>query len=56
MASSRCSCPTPGTPGSAVLLARLGFQALATTGSGFADTLGRPDGQVTRKDVIEHAA
>ena len=56
MASSRCCYPTPWDRGSARLLAWLGFQALATTSSGFAATLGRPDGQVTRKEVIEHAA
>ena len=48
--------PNPWDRGSARLLAWLGFQALATTSSGFAATLGRPDGQVTRKEVIEHAA
>jgi 2-methylisocitrate lyase-like PEP mutase family enzyme len=47
--------PNPWDRGSARLLAWLGFQALATS-SGFAATLGRPDGQVTRKEVIEHAA
>jgi 2-methylisocitrate lyase-like PEP mutase family enzyme len=55
---------TPGTPllmpnpwdaGSAKLLASLGFQALATTSSGFAATLGRLDGNVTREEAIEHA-
>jgi 2-methylisocitrate lyase-like PEP mutase family enzyme len=55
---------TPGTPllmpnpwdaGSAKLLASLGFQALATTSSGFAATLGRLDGSVTREEAIEHA-
>jgi 2-methylisocitrate lyase-like PEP mutase family enzyme len=48
--------PNPWDRGSARLLAWLGFQALATTSSGFAATLGRPDGQVTRKEMIEHAA
>jgi 2-methylisocitrate lyase-like PEP mutase family enzyme len=55
---------TPGTPllmpnpwdaGSAKLLGSLGFQALATTSSGFAATLGRLDGNVTRDEAIEHA-
>ena len=56
-ASSRCCCPTPGT-GSAMLLAWLGFQALATTSSGFAATLGRLDGSgsVIREEAIGHAA
>jgi 2-methylisocitrate lyase-like PEP mutase family enzyme len=39
-----------------VLLAWLGFQALATTSSGFAATLGRLDGSVTREEAIGHAA
>jgi 2-methylisocitrate lyase-like PEP mutase family enzyme len=33
----------------------LGFQALATTSSGFAATLGRPDGSVSREEAIGHA-
>jgi 2-methylisocitrate lyase-like PEP mutase family enzyme len=48
--------PNPWDRGSAVLLASLGFQALATTSSGFAATLGRPDGSVTREEAIAHAA
>lgn len=36
------------------MLAALGFPALATTGSGFAFTLGRPDGGVTLDEVIAH--
>ena len=32
----------------------LGFKALATTSSGFAFTLGRPDGTVTLDEVVEH--
>jgi 2-methylisocitrate lyase-like PEP mutase family enzyme len=39
-----------------VLLAFLGFQALATTSSGFAATLGRRDGSVPRREALEHAA
>ncbi len=42
--------------GSAVLLASLGFDALATTSSGFAATLGRRDGGVTREQALEHSA
>ena len=41
--------------GSARLLASLGFEALATTSSGFAATLGRPDGHVTFDELLEHA-
>jgi 2-methylisocitrate lyase-like PEP mutase family enzyme len=46
--------PNPWDAGSARLLAGLGFAALATTSSGFANSLGRLDGQVTRDEVIEH--
>ena len=42
--------------GSAALLASLGFEALATTSSGHAATLGRLDGGVTRDEALEHAA
>ncbi len=42
--------------GSARILASLDFEALATTSSGFAATLGRPDGSVTRDEAIGHAA
>ena len=40
--------------GSARLLESLGYQALATTSSGHAGTLGRPDGAVGRDVVLEH--
>jgi 2-methylisocitrate lyase-like PEP mutase family enzyme len=48
--------PNPWDVGSAKLLASLGFDALATTSSGFAATLGRLDGNVTRDEAIDHAA
>ena len=48
--------PNPWDPGSARLLASLGFQALATTSSGFAATLGRLDGGVTRDEALAHCA
>src|SRR5450631_2066518 len=48
--------PNPWDVGSARLLASLGFQALATTSSGFAATLGRLDGSVTRDEALAHAA
>ncbi len=35
-------------------MAGLGFEALATTSSGFANSLGRLDGQVSRDEVIGH--
>jgi len=42
--------------GSAKLLASLGFQALATTSSGYAASLGRLDYGVTREESLAHAA
>jgi 2-methylisocitrate lyase-like PEP mutase family enzyme len=48
--------PNPWDQGSARLLASLGFQALATTSGGFAATLGRMDGDVTREQALAHAA
>ena len=48
--------PNPWDIGSAKLLESLGFEALATTSSGFAATLGRLDGAITRDEAIEHAA
>src|SRR6516225_9619982 len=48
--------PNPWDLGSAKLLASLGFQALATTSSGFAATLGRNDGSVSRDEALVHAA
>src|ERR671918_3069738 len=46
--------PNPWDSGSARVLEALGFKALASTSSGFAVTLGRPDGGATLADVIEH--
>jgi 2-methylisocitrate lyase-like PEP mutase family enzyme len=46
--------PNPPDAGSAKVLAGLGFEALASTSSGFAFTLGRPDGSVTLDEVVEH--
>ncbi len=48
--------PNPWDAGSARLLASLGFAALATTSSGFAATLGRLDGSVSREEALAHAA
>jgi len=42
--------------GSAVMLERLGFQALASTSAGYAQTLGRLDGQISLEDVLGHCA
>jgi 2-methylisocitrate lyase-like PEP mutase family enzyme len=47
--------PNPWDAGSAKVLAALGFKALASTSSGFAFTLGRPDGDATLDEVVEHA-
>jgi 2-methylisocitrate lyase-like PEP mutase family enzyme len=48
--------PNPWDAGTARLLASLGFEALATTSLGFANSLGRPDGAnaVSRSEVVEH--
>ena len=48
--------PNPWDLGSARLLASLGFQALATTSSGFAASLGRNDGSVSREEALVHSA
>jgi 2-methylisocitrate lyase-like PEP mutase family enzyme len=47
--------PNPWDAGSAIVFAALGFKALASTSSGFAFTLGRPDGGVTLDEVADHA-
>jgi 2-methylisocitrate lyase-like PEP mutase family enzyme len=46
--------PNPWDVGSARVLEALGFRALATTSSGFAFTLGRPDGAATLDEVVDH--
>jgi 2-methylisocitrate lyase-like PEP mutase family enzyme len=46
--------PNPCDAGAAKVFAALGFEALATTSSGFAFTLGRLDGDVTLDEVVEH--
>ena len=48
--------PNPWDAGTAKLFASLGFQALATTSSGHAGTLGRSDGAVTREEALAHGA
>ena len=47
--------PNPWDAGSARVLAALGFKALATTSSGFAFTLGRPDGAASLDEGAGHA-
>jgi len=46
--------PNPWNEGSARRLAQLGFQALATTSSGFAWALGRQDNHVTLDEALDH--
>src|SRR5207249_8534905 len=46
--------PSPWDLGSARLLAQLGFRALATTSSGLAWSLGRPDNHVSLEATLTH--
>src|ERR1700733_15383946 len=46
--------PNPWDVGSARRLAARGFKALASTSAGFAWTLGRDDGEVTRDELLAH--
>lgn len=46
--------PNPWDRGSAVLLAGLGFPALASSSAGHAFALGRPDGGLGRADTLAH--
>ena len=46
--------PNPWDVGSARYLARLGFEALASTSSGCAWSLGLPDGEVPLDGVLSH--
>ena len=46
--------PNPFDVGSARLLQHLGFEALATTSSGLAATMGRLDGTVTLNELVTH--
>lgn len=48
--------PNPWDAGSAKMLAKMGFEALATTSSGYAHSLGRPDmaNAVSREEIIAH--
>ncbi|MCW8133439.1 MAG: isocitrate lyase/phosphoenolpyruvate mutase family protein [Planctomycetota bacterium] len=47
--------PNPWDAGTAKMLERLGFEALATTSSGYAFSTGRLDGQVGREKMLAHA-
>ena len=46
--------PNPWDGGSAIRLAKLGFQALASTSAGAAWALGRADGEMTVDEVLNH--
>lgn len=48
--------PNAWDAGSARILASLGYEAIATTSSGFAATLGRLDGEVSLDEVLAHCA
>ncbi|HMC39666.1 MAG TPA: isocitrate lyase/phosphoenolpyruvate mutase family protein [Acidimicrobiales bacterium] len=48
--------PNAWDAGSARILASLGFEAMATTSSGFAASLGRPDGGASAEEVLAHCA
>jgi 2-methylisocitrate lyase-like PEP mutase family enzyme len=48
--------PNPWDVGSARLLARLGFEALATTSAGYAFSVGQRDNTLGRERMLEHAA
>ena len=48
--------PNAWDAGSARLLVSLGFEAIATTSSGLAASLGRLDGSVTRDEALAHGA
>lgn len=47
--------PNPWDVESARALADLGFKALASTSGGYAERLGRSDGEVTLEETVEHA-
>jgi 2-methylisocitrate lyase-like PEP mutase family enzyme len=47
--------PNPWDAGTALLLARLGFEALATSSAACAQSLGRRDGEITRDEALAHA-
>jgi 2-methylisocitrate lyase-like PEP mutase family enzyme len=47
--------PNPWDVGSALILAGLGFQALATSSAASACSMGRKDGGLTRDEALDHA-
>ena len=48
--------PNPWDVGTARLLARLGFEALATTSAGYSFSAGQPDNTASRDEMLAHAA
>lgn len=46
--------PNPWDAGGVQRLEKIGFKALATTGAGYAWSLGRKDGQVSRDEMLGH--
>lgn len=48
--------PNPYDEGTARLLAGMGFEALATTGAGYAFVRGRPNASLTRNDMLGYVA
>ena len=46
--------PNPWDVGTAIYLEHLGFEALATTSAGFAFSRGKPDGGVSREEMLAH--
>jgi 2-methylisocitrate lyase-like PEP mutase family enzyme len=48
--------PNPWDPGTARLLAHLGFEALATTSAGYAFSAGQPDNSIDRDQMMAHVA
>jgi len=48
--------PNPWDAGTARLLARLGFEALATTSAGYAFSVGKQDGAIGRDEMLAHVA
>ena len=48
--------PNPWDVGSALILAGLGFEALATSSAASASVVGRRDGQLSRDEALAHAS
>jgi 2-methylisocitrate lyase-like PEP mutase family enzyme len=48
--------PNPWDPGTARLLAHLGFEALATTSAGCAYSAGQPDNSISRREMLAHVS